>query len=190
MGKRGTKELVLPEKTRNKIQQMYFDENQRQIDIAKILDISKYDVIKAIDQRRYNCNNSSELSLRYLNGRGFTSWWQYHKFLESKDDYRECFRKTKGQLKDHGYDVRITEHKGGFLGIKFLEEIGEDNGFIVGVFRECLNNARNFVGELGFPVKGNLEFIYNQNINPRLNIRPRGLKVRAFLSAYGDVLKG
>ncbi len=129
MGKRGVPEVILPEDVRNKIQQMYFEEDQKQVDIIERLKVSKHHVIKVIDEVRKNCNNCSELNLKYLNNRGFDSWREYHKFLELKEDYRECFLKINGQLKDPGYDIKVTQGKEGIMGIKFLEEI-EYNGFV------------------------------------------------------------
>ena len=190
MGKRGIPEVVLPEETRNRIEYMFFEEHQSQVDIIKILGISKYQVLKVINQIRKGCKNASELGLLYLNNRGFDSWWQYRVFLELKDDYKECFLQINGQLKDPGYDIKVTQGKEGIIGIKFLEEI-EYNGFVINVFRKCLDNARNAVSQIGFPVKGELRTYYTQNVNStKLRIRPTGLEARAFLSAYGDVLKG
>jgi len=188
MGRRGKHEFVLSEKIGKNIQYMFFIDGRTKADISRELEIPISQVRKVIDLKLYGCEDSAKLSLIYLQGRGFDSRSQYNQFLKLKKNYDRKLSEINGKLKRHGYPIKANPNKRGALVIKFFKKDQKDEEeFVINVFRECLDNV---VNQTDLSIEGDFEIFYNKNIDPRLRIKPTGLEARAFLSAYGDVLKG
>lgn len=116
--------------------------------------------------------------------KGFSSQWEYAKFLDLRKDYMVELLELEKDLSRIGYPIEGVREEEGNLVVKLLREKKDfDKDSVEANFKEGLKECLQFVG---IEENDNFEVSYEENT---VFIEPNNLKLRAFLYAYKPILE-